>query len=171
MTIDEFWELIKKSREGVIDCEEQAKVLTQLLLQLPPTNIHEFAQHFANCRKLTNRNDLWAVAYIINGGCSESGFEDFRGWLVSQGKEFFEQVLIHPECAGDRVEVNRSGNPVRDAECEPILYSAFAAYRQKTGAEMPEVEYDYFAKPQGADWNEDDLKSLYPSLYQRFHLG
>jgi hypothetical protein len=26
------------------------------------------------------RNDLWAAGYLINGGCSDDGFDYFRGW-------------------------------------------------------------------------------------------
>jgi len=29
--------------------------------------------------------DLWGAAYLINGGCSDDGFEYFRRWLVSRG--------------------------------------------------------------------------------------
>ena len=34
------------------------------------------------------RWDIWAIAFIINGGCSDDGFEYFRGWLVRKAKNF-----------------------------------------------------------------------------------
>jgi hypothetical protein len=34
-------------------------------------------------------NPLWAAAYVINGGCSDDGFDYFRGWLIAQGREVF----------------------------------------------------------------------------------
>ena len=36
---------------------------------------------------------LWDAAYLINGGCSDDGFDYFRGWLVDQGRETFERCL------------------------------------------------------------------------------
>jgi hypothetical protein len=32
---------------------------------------------------------LWGPAYIMNGGCSDDGFDYFLGWLVGQGREVF----------------------------------------------------------------------------------
>jgi Protein of unknown function (DUF4240) len=31
------------------------------------------------------RDPLWAAAYLVNGGCSDDGFEYFRGWLIMHG--------------------------------------------------------------------------------------
>jgi hypothetical protein len=43
------------------------------------------------------RWDLWAAAAIIMEGCSESGFEEFRAWLIAQGRGVFEGALRDPE--------------------------------------------------------------------------
>ena len=39
---------------------------------------------------------LWAAAYVINGGCSDDGFDYCRGWLILQGREVFEHVVADP---------------------------------------------------------------------------
>lgn len=101
------------------------------------------------------------IYYIINGGCSDDGFDYFRGWLVAQGKDFFEQVLQEPARAARRV---RDEN----AECEDILYAAPEAYENKTGTEMPMPPIELPPEPSGERWHEDDLERLYPRLWKRF---
>ncbi|WP_411152717.1 DUF4240 domain-containing protein [Streptomyces sp. A30] len=42
------------------------------------------------------QNQLWATPYMINGGCSDDGFDYFRGRLIVQGRDPFEQALANP---------------------------------------------------------------------------
>lgn len=78
MIEEQFWKLIKQSKRGTEDCDEQAEKLTELLIGLEPTEIIAFERHLTRRINDTYRWDIWAVAYIINGGCSDDGFEDFR---------------------------------------------------------------------------------------------
>lgn len=163
MNIDAFWNLIKQSRRGATeDCDEFAENLTARLEKLEPAEIISFQQHLWTLLGDSYRRDLWAVAYIINGGTSDDGFEYFRGWLIAQGREFFEQVLADPEKAASRVKDE-------EAECESILYAALQAYENKTGQEMPEINISHPKEPTGAKWKEEDLERLYPKLCKRFH--
>lgn len=43
------------------------------------------------------RWDLWAAAYLINGGCSDDGFDYFRGWLMAQGRQVWDDALADPD--------------------------------------------------------------------------
>ncbi len=54
------------------------------------------------------------MAYIINGGCSDDGFDYFLGWLIAKGRKYFEAALVNPERAGDGAE------PGDVVECEDI---------------------------------------------------
>ncbi len=45
--------------------------------------------------------DLWAAAYIINGGCSDDGFDDFKAALLTMPDELFDQVVEDPDCLAD----------------------------------------------------------------------
>ena len=96
MNDSEFWSFISKSREGVSECEEQADKLSWLLSALPAAEILSFDELFAKKRKEAYRWNLWGAAYLINGGCSDDGFEYFRCWLISQGREVFENALKNP---------------------------------------------------------------------------
>lgn len=171
MTIDTFWDLIRKSRRGhAADCDQIADNLTSRLEKLDPPEIISFDHHLWDMVNQAFSWDLWAVAYIINGGCSDDGFTDFRGWLVAQGREYFEKVMADPQAAARRVRDE-------EVECEAILYAATYAYENKTGQELPKDEppppshepgTTFKDRPEGEPWNEEDLERLYPRLCKRF---
>src|SRR5688572_8132838 len=158
MTIDEFWNLIQKSRRYADDCDEQAENLQALLEKLKPEEIIAFSQHFRERLAESYRWDLWAVAFIVKGGCSDDGFEYFRGWLIAQGRKYFEEALADPTKAA-----RRAGND-EEVECEAIFDAALDAYQAKTGEEMPRFQVTYPQEPVGEPWTEDDLPRLYPKL-------
>jgi len=166
MERDQFWQLIKESREDVEGCEEQAEKLTALLADLEPEEIIEFDIQFDNRLAETLRRDLWAVAYIVNGGCSDDGFVYFCCWLIGQGQEYFEAALKDPERAADNAEPESYDN-----ECEDLMYCAMKAYEAKTGhAEMPlesSSEPTQYV-PKGKNWTEEDLPKLFPQLCKKF---
>ncbi len=159
----QFWSLIAQSRQGKDDCEAQTKRLKALLTKLPPEEIVEFDRHFTQRSNQAYRWDLWAVAYIINGGCSDDGFEYFRRWLVGQGQAAYEAAMTSPESVGDLVP-----DDVTCVECESLMYAAYEAYEQITGQEIPLDGVPYPEEPIGVRWNDDDLERLYPELYARF---
>lgn len=43
------------------------------------------------------RWELWGAAYLINGGCSDDGFDYFRGWLLGQGRATWQAALADPD--------------------------------------------------------------------------
>ncbi len=99
MDVEQFWEIVRKSKRGAGDCDTLAEQLAARLEKLDPQDILAFDQHLRQRLAEAYRWDVWAVAYIINGGSSDDEFEYFRGWLVAQGQEFFGAVLQRPEHA------------------------------------------------------------------------
>lgn len=86
----QFWQLIERSKvENEGHCDRQAGALTALLLEVPATDIMAFDRLFEYHVDQAYRNDLWAAAYIINGGCSDDGFEYFRRWLIGQAVAYW----------------------------------------------------------------------------------
>jgi hypothetical protein len=156
-----FWALIEESRGQGRFCEEQVADLRAKLQDLELAEVVSFQQHLWTLLAEAYRGDLWAVAYIVNGGCSDDGFIDFRGWLIAQGREFFEEVLRAPERVGERVQ--ESG----EASCGDMVYAAEEVYRDRTGGrDIPGP-----AEPerlQGELFDEADLPRLYPELWRRF---
>ena len=67
------------------------------LEKLRPEDIVSFDVHYDALRFRAYRKELWGAAYLMNGGCSDDGFEYFRAWLISRGKKVYEQVLSDPD--------------------------------------------------------------------------
>ena len=163
MTKDEFWNLVDKSRRGTEDSSEQTDNLIGLLSALDSKEILSFEQRFGECVRDAYRHDLWAAAYIINGGCSDDGFDYFLGWLIAQGRGYFEAALADPESCGRRVE------PGEDVECEEIWNAANGAYEAATGKKdffdlAPKVTRTLKGKP----WSEDTVDQMFPKLAKKF---
>lgn len=167
MTIERFWEIIEQAGQDIEEPDEQANNVTKILVTLEPEEIISFDRHFDSLHSAAYRWDVWAVAYIVNGGCSDDGFVYFRCWLIAQGKDFYEAVLRDPVKVAERVEDDE------DVELEMLLYSASDAYKEKTGQEIPQQMSSpgvvSSGEPQGEPWAEDDLERLYPDLCARFY--
>jgi hypothetical protein len=166
MDNDSFWKLIGNSRRGAVDCDEQVERLVQRLEKHSAEEILEFHRLLGERLGESYRWDLWGVAYLVNGGCSDDGFEYFRCWLIAQGRSFYEEILQNPEKISRRVKDG-------DVECEPLMYAAMQAYESKTGEEMPvpsppEQPLEN-AEPQGESWTEEDLKHLFPKLWKKYN--
>jgi hypothetical protein len=156
-----FWQLIEDSRENAGgDPDEQAEQLTDLLSDLPADEIVAFDRLLHELLTAAYRWDLWAAASIINGGCSDDGFEYFRLWLIAQGERVYREALADPETLVDRAEADATN-------AESLLYAAGDAYRIETGRDLP-TGTDHPSEPAGKQWNEDDLKHLFPKLRAAF---
>jgi predicted DNA-binding WGR domain protein len=166
--LTEFWNLIERAKKkSAGDVEEQAQILNEILTERPIEDIVEFGKIFDYLMAVSYRSDLWAAAYIIQGGCSDDMFDYFRAWVISQGKEAFEATLENPETLAKII------NPedVEEVDGECMLYIAQEAYENKTGGNMneffeleghvnfPEIELD---------WKENDLEKMFPKLCQKY---
>jgi len=163
MTLAMFWQIIEKFRvDEDDDTAMQAEQVCTRLSRMDPLDILDFQCHLTNCLDRSHRWDLWAVAYIINGGCTVEGFENFRGWLICQGREYFEAALREPLRAADRTVPD-----LTEYECEEILHVARLAYEEASHRPMPEAPQAR-CEPVGTRWTDDHLEHLYPALFERF---
>jgi len=162
MNIEDFWNLIEHtgSRQSP---EGHSEAIQRQLSEQPPREIQDFDRHMRILEAASYTWDIWGAAYLINGGCSDDGFDYFRGWLILQGKTVFEKALQNPDSLADLPGLEE------DVECEDVLYVARQAYESVTGNEMPLVQTNL--PPLGDDWdfdNRDEMKSRYPKLFTKF---
>ena len=135
-----------------------------MLALLSADEIISFDKIFNAYRKAAYRWDLWGAAYLINGGCSDDGFEHFRRWLIGQGQTVFDAALADPDSLADLITSDIVWGDA-ELECEDIGYAAGEAYQQKTGGEIPFDEADYLpGEPAGVQWEEEDLNGLFPKI-------
>jgi Protein of unknown function (DUF4240) len=107
--------------------------------------------------------DLWGVAYILNGGCSDDGFEYFRAWVLSRGRSATELARSDPEGFGLSVSPDTGPD---EMECEELMYAGGSAYKTLTGDFGPPRVTPLPAAPSGEEWEEsiESLRSRFPRL-------
>ena len=164
MPEDQFWKIIHSSyKKAKGDFEVQQEVLDSELQQLSPQDVLLFDNKFRKLRGEAYTWELWGAAYIINGGCSDDYFIDFRDWVIAKGKEFYVRTLSDPETLAD---VDRAKIEV---EWEGIGYVPMTVFKEMTGEEMP-AGYAENVEVTGEEWDEDndDLKNRFPLLWAKY---
>ncbi len=157
MNENEFWNLIAACKLAAIANPNRLLELLQRTLERESQQaIVDFDQLLHEQMAKSYTRDLWAAAYIINGGCSDDGFEYFRAWLIACGKEIFENALKDPETLAEIAPP--------DVELEALLYVAGKAYMAKTKTGFvpparPKIELT------GEEWEEADLPAKFPRLH------
>lgn len=97
MTREEFWSVVETARLATNnDPDAQSKAIEAHLQTLPDDELIAFHSHFSALYAPTYRADLWGAAYVINGGCSDDGFDYFRAWLIGRGQVAYEAALASP---------------------------------------------------------------------------
>jgi Protein of unknown function (DUF4240) len=160
---DEFWSVVDRARSG----EDPAAVVEAVVVQLaarPAPEIAGFDRHLRRVLDASYREDLWGAAYLINGGCSDDGFDYFRGWLLAQGHAIWQMALADPDSLADHPEIRgpRSDQEPVYLQCEDILGVAYRAYEALTGQELTvEVAGLYPRRPElGEDWDFDNAAEM-----------
>ena len=172
MTRDEFWEHIQKSKRK--DSDAHAERLQARLAKRKPEEILDFGHWWHKMMGKAYQWKLWGAAYIINGGCSDDGFEYFCRWLILQGRDVFEAAVKKPDSLAEVVDPDEE---VFECEC----YPAMQAWLTATGMKRDEVGYGaYYAAeearhpdrppmPQlGEGWDFDDdaqMRKRFPRLW------
>ena len=83
---EQFWQLIDTARETAGGWQGMLEPLVEALSRLEEPDIIRFKQINDEYQELAYKEKLWAAAYVLNNGCSDDGFIDFRAWLIAQGK-------------------------------------------------------------------------------------
>lgn len=137
MDRETFWDIVERARRAAgretVTAEGADAVARHLVAELSvlsPAAIVGFEQAYDDVNLEAWRWDLWAAAYLMRGGCSDDGFDYFRGWLVAQGRAVWERAVADPDSLAEA-----GVDPEDDAvECEAVLSAAGDAYAEATGA-------------------------------------
>jgi hypothetical protein len=175
MTLDEFWDHIRATKRKDPDAHQER--LVKRLAKLPVEEILDFGNWWWIVRCEAYSWNLWGAAYIINGGCSDDGFDYFRNWLVLQGRDVFQKAVTNPDSLADVVDPDESDVEV---EGEP----ATAAWFLATGRKRTDKNYELLWAAEkarhgesrslpdlGDGWDFDDaeeMKKRYPRLSELY---
>jgi hypothetical protein len=165
MDEDRFWKIIQNAKDSANgDYEQQQTELADELRKLRPDEIILFGNRFRHFRGQANTWELWGAIYIIHGGCGDDSFNDFREWVIGQGREFYYNTINSPETLVD-VDTDK----IEEVEWEGLGYVPATVFEELTGQEMP---YPCHEKQEttGNEWAEegDDLKQMFPRLAAKY---
>lgn len=115
--------------------EHLVEGLATALLALPTEEILDFEEQLAEAKHQAYRWEVWGAAYLINGGCSDDGFQDFRAWLVAQGRDTFRRAVADPDSLAEHPAVRRMADSRRDGwlGLESLHFAAEETYERRTG--------------------------------------
>jgi Protein of unknown function (DUF4240) len=157
VTLTNLWDLIDRARaEAGDDAEDVAAKATELLGRRSAEEIIEVERERRTAMAESYRADLWGAAYLINGGCSDDGFEYFRGWLIMQGRRAYEQAVADPDSLADLPAIRQAANDEVDVECEDGMALGWNAYRSATGTDLPQDAVSVRYPAISFDWDFED---------------
>lgn len=163
-----FWELIDQTRDGTANVAEHADVLRKALESLSPDDIASFGQILENKLEELNHFDIWEVAYIINTGCGDDDFTNFRAGVIARGKDTFNIALQNPSRLGD---LDNAEDLITG---EDFWATYMQAWSNKTRAPSnigPEVTMAPASnQASGEPFSEDEgcLSSKHPQLFAKY---
>src|SRR4051812_22611367 len=106
MRTDDFWAVIDRASADRSDSlDELAKCAAGQLARREPEEIVAWDRHLGRVMAASGTEDLWAAAYLINGGCSDDGFDAFRGWLIAHGRQVLARAVADPDSLAELPEV------------------------------------------------------------------
>ncbi len=173
MDEEQYWNIIQESLKSIPIPDQQLDFLIRKLEKLPLVDIIGFKLRTDKLLYDSYTSEMWCAAYIMNGGCSDDGFEYFRCWLISRGKKVYKEALKNPDTLINEV-LSRSFN----YEFESFWYVSLNAFENITGKELDDyIDHENFRTHEGEyqkwefNWEEDQpesMKVLCPKLYEKF---
>ncbi|MEV7625431.1 DUF4240 domain-containing protein [Actinoplanes sp. NPDC089786] len=157
MRTDDFWAVIARAtadRPGspAVVAERAVDELTSR----DPEEIAAWGRHLDKVMAASGTEDLWAAAYLINGGCSEEGFDSFRGWLIAHGRDVVARSVREPDSLAELPAVRAAAASGAVFEAGEVLSIAQSAYQQATGTDLPPSDVKV-TRPDPAElWDFDD---------------
>jgi hypothetical protein len=169
---DLYWSIIDKSLKNTSNQDDQEQFLVREIGTLTPKQMIGFRLRTDKLLYDTYTSDMWCAGYIMNGGCSDDGFEYFRNWVISRGKNTYYQAKQNPDNL--ITELNKE---LEMYDFESFWYVALEAFKHKTGKDL----YDYiddenFKTKEGNyqqfefTWQEEkpeSMKKICPKLFDK----
>jgi len=159
MTEERFWQIMEEARSGPEAMTGFVDTLEQGLLACTGEALVAFQRLLKAALASLASHELWALAYLARGGCSDDAFDYFRAWIVAQGHDVFEAALRGPEDLLSAAPLEGS------LQCEELMYAAEEAFERRTGKAMPAVRGPKTVWT-GRKWKEDKLEQSHAGLLE-----
>jgi len=165
LTEEQFWDIIENSNKG--------QNLEAELSKLSEDEIWGYSYWWNYFHRKSYTQALWAVAYVVLGGCSDDGFDYFRFWLLTRGKAVYMNAIADADSLSREFE-----NLTQDEypEWEDVDYIPKAVFEKKFGKDFyeaeREIEFGDRAYPKITfEWDgddEDSIRKVCPNTFRRW---
>ncbi|WP_076412070.1 DUF4240 domain-containing protein [Shewanella sp. UCD-KL12] len=167
MTELDFWQLVTRvsPEQDQVSLAENLKAKLECLSD---EELVEFDKIFGQQMRRSYFWTVWGAAYIITGCDSEYAFAEFRCFLISLGKDWYDRIIANPDDIALLPEwPEKDGYPYPYVDEYDLL--AGQIFEDRTADELPFVPSGR-ATPQGKKFTtkKKQLKLAYPQLSQRF---
>ena len=161
---------LSRKKNDLLDL--QSASLHQLLNALSVDEIISFVERQSEYMDLAYREELWAVAFWLEGGCGDDGFLDFRHCLISLGREAFFSAVHNPDSMADWI--GRADFPFMQSEGFGGV--AGKVYHEKTGEDYIPVRVGprtkRILKGEAFDYvNKKEMTQRFPRLVAKLPNG
>lgn len=156
-----FWELVQSAHEqSGGDMDQKCELIRAAVAGLSKGDAVAFSRIFDAMMIKAYAWPLWGAAYVINGGCSDDSFIDFRASLISRGRKKFDSAMDDPDSLATEEFDEESWF------YEGYQYAVFDGVESAAGSVPDRAPYP--TAPSGKEWSEDDVDALFPLLSQKF---
>jgi len=166
-----FWQLIDKARAARnSNFETQCVTLTELLIPYSAEDIIAFEHILREKIEEASTWPIMAATFVVCSFISDDTYEDFRAWIVGQGKEHFYKILADPNVICDILLPKEA----RDLGGEYMLFVAANAWLEKLDKDNEDEFYELIDHPEEKvieqRWPEtkEEYRKLFPRLYDTF---
>lgn len=166
MRTEEFWAVIDRASGGDRpgDPAVVAESAARELAGREATEIVAWGRHLDKVMVASCVEDLWAAAYLINGGCSDEGFDHFRGWLIAQGREIVSRAVREPDSLAAIPAVRVAAVDGTELSSAAVLRIADDAHRQVSGEALPAPAQPVVRPDPAQFWDFDDEEEMHRRL-------
>jgi len=176
MDEEQFWAIVQTAvDEAGNDEDEYLEVVKRELSKLSLKEMIGFRLRTDKLLYDSYTSEMWCAGYLMNGGCSDDGFEYFRLWVISRGRKVYEAAMANPDNLIDYID---DDDEMDFFEFELFWYVALEAFEEAVDAELYDyVDDDNFKTCEGNypnfefNWEEDDpesMQKLCPRLFEKF---
>ena len=167
-----FWNIIDKSLKNTDNQEDQEQFLIREISTLTPHEMIGFRLRTDKLLYDTYNSEMWCAGYIMNGGCSDDGFEYFRNWIISRGRDVFYKAKENPDNL-----ITEVSKDIEFYEFESFWYVALEAFNKKTWKDLYDyIDNENFNTKEGQypqfefTWQENNpesMKKICPKLFKK----
>lgn len=167
MSEDQFWTIIGIASRRNKDMEAVAEKIREHLETLSSEEIIGFHLRQEFLRHKAHTSEMWCAGYVLTGYILRDGdsfdlFEDFKAWVIGQGKEVYYAALKNPDSL---IEVYNDS--IEDFEFFDLMYAASEAFENKFDQDILKfIDYKLFTTHEKNNpeihfnWIEDDEESM-----------